>query len=99
MAELYFADNFSVNDLPVSTRAKFALLNNVNPPYRTVGELRAAPDYMLLRIPNFGRKSFKEVREATGRKTAGLTEIMDRLKAMQDELGCILAMLNNRDVT
>ena len=50
-----------VNELELSVRPANALYNEG---IETLRELVAKHDYELLRIPNFGRKSLKEVEEA-----------------------------------
>ena len=50
-----------VKDLELSVRAANGLRF-----YKTVGVVAAASDSELLRIPNFGRKSLREVREIVG---------------------------------
>ena len=50
-----------VEDLELSVRAANGLRF-----YKTVGEVAAASDSELLSIPNFGRKSLREVREIIG---------------------------------
>lgn len=70
----------SIDGLGLSTRAYNALLDHQEyvkdaddfyghwerRPLDTVGKVRAKTDQELLRIPNFGRKSLVEVREACG---------------------------------
>lgn len=59
VAELF--DDTSVKELELTTRAAQCLKNEG---LKTVGEVMAKSDAELLRIPNFGRKSLHEVKEA-----------------------------------
>jgi len=57
--------------LPLSVRARNGLLNpRENGRYDTVGKIRSASQSALLRLPNFGRKSLKEVRDLIDPPTA-----------------------------
>jgi DNA-directed RNA polymerase alpha subunit len=57
-----YDDDFPVSELGLSVRSKKRLERD----YRTVGEVRAASDWELLRDSNFGRVSLNEVRELLG---------------------------------
>src|SRR4249920_2258381 len=70
-----WADDTPIDRLPVSTRAKYHILNDSTwdfdarawvrtNRFRTAGDVDAATDYELLSTPNFGKKSLKELREA-----------------------------------
>lgn len=58
------SDDTPLNAIEWSVRTANALMNNGG--YRTVGEVRSKPDHELLRTPNFGRKSLRELRETIG---------------------------------
>lgn len=52
-----------IADVPgLPTRVRNALLNDDPPPYRTVRDLAMAPDVDLLRLPNFGKASLRDLR-------------------------------------
>jgi RNA polymerase alpha subunit len=59
-------DDMPVGKLELSVRAANCLAHSTryttDQPIATVGELRRTPDPELLRFPNFGRVSLKEVR-------------------------------------
>ena len=54
-------DDTTVKDLELSARAENCLHNEG---LKTIGEVSAKSDGDLLRIPNFGRKSLRELKEA-----------------------------------
>ncbi len=53
--------NIPIEELELSVRSNNCLL--ISSPYRTVGEIAEATDDDLLRIPNLGRRSLREIRE------------------------------------
>jgi hypothetical protein len=57
-------DDYPVEQLPLKTMAKHALLHGQ---VVRVGDIRALSDQELMRFPNFGRISLKEVRRLTER--------------------------------
>jgi len=67
-----------LNDLELSCRAENCFRNEG---LETAGEIADMSDRELLRVPNFGKKSLKEVREllAYHQKAAGLNRNDDRI--------------------
>lgn len=58
-------DGITVDRLEISRRASTGLKEAGA---KTIGDVRAMTDYELLRTPNFGRKSLKEIRGAIQRR-------------------------------
>lgn len=57
----HFAYLHSINELDLSVRAHSALVNDR---IETIEQLKAKPDWELLRLPNFGKVSLADVKEA-----------------------------------
>lgn len=77
-------DGALLSEVPLSTRVQTALGYMG---LKTIGELRRVPDAELLRTPNLGRKSLKEIREMIPAAEAQEQTILDSLRAfVRDEI-------------
>jgi DNA-directed RNA polymerase alpha subunit len=89
MAEL--PDETLLDDLDLSIRTS-SVLKYLG--CKTAGDVRAKHDGELLRVPNFGRKSLKEIRDAL-RGEQDIDALIRRLHELAQEANNIAADLKN----